>query len=202
MARTTGPKVKLMRKVGEDLGLKANSLKVARRLMVRPGQHGAKGRRKLSDFGHQLKEKQKVKIMYGILEKQLRKLYQEASVSLTATGATLIGLLERRLDNVVFRLGWAPTRAAARQMVNHGHVQVNQKRMDIPSYRVNPEDVVVLSAKAMKMPVTSQLLKEDSIEPPAWLEKKQAVAKVVRLPVRSDVIEAIDEQLVVEYYSR
>lgn len=202
MARYTAAKVKQMRKVGEDLGLKTNSLKVARRITIRPGQHGARGRRKLSDFGSQLKEKQKLKIIYGILEKQLRKLYQEASRSLTATGATLLSLIERRLDNVVYRLGWAPTRAAARQLVAHGHVQINQKKMNIPSYRVKVDDVITLTNKGSKIPVVAELVKEDVVTPPAWLSKKKSVAKVSRLPERSDIQEAIEEQLVVEYYSR
>ena len=202
MARQTGAKIKLMRKIGEDLGLKTNSLKVARRLLVRPGQHGARGRRKLSDFGQQLKEKQKVKLIYGILEKQLRKLYQDASQSSSATGSGLLSLLERRLDNVVYRLGWAPTRAFARQTVSHGHVQVNQKKMDIPSYRVNVDDVITLTAKGSKIPILAELIKEDAAVPPEWLNKKKTVAKVARLPERNDIRETIEEQLVVEYYSR
>lgn len=202
MARYTTAKIKLMRKVGEDLGLKTNSLKVARRIGIRPGQHGAKGRRKLSNFAQQLKEKQKVKIVYGILEKQLRRLYQEASRSVTATGSTLLSLLERRLDNVVYRLGWAPTRAAARQLVSHGHVQVNQKKMDIPSYQVKVDDVINLTNRGLKMPLVAELIKEDNAKAPEWLSKKQSVAKVARLPERSDIQEAIEEQLVVEYYSR
>jgi len=202
MARYTGPKNKLSRKVGEDLGLKTNSLKVARRLMIRPGQHGAKGRRKLSDYGVQLKEKQKLKYIYGILEKQLKKVYTEAARRETATGATMLSLLERRLDNVVYRLNWAPTRAAARQLVSHAHVRVNNKRMDVPSYRVKVGDVISLSDKAIKIPFVAELLKEEPKASVEWLEKKRAVAKVSRLPVREDIKESIDEQLIVEYYSR
>jgi len=202
MARYTGPKNKLARKVGEDLNLKTNALKVARRLLIRPGQHGAKGRRKLSDYGVQLKEKQKLKYSYGILEKQLKRLYLEASKSLTATGETLLSLLERRLDNVVFRLKWAPTRAAARQLVSHAHVRVNGKKIDTPSYQVKVGDVINLSNRAMKIAFVAQLLKDEPKSSVAWLQKKRALAKVNRLPVREDVVEAIDEQLVVEHYSR
>lgn len=201
MARYTGPKNKLARKIGEDLGLKTNPLKVSRRLMIKPGQHGHKGGRKLSDFGVQLKEKQKLKFIYGILEKQLHALYVKASADPTATGSGLLSLLERRLDNTVYRLGWAPTRAAARQMVSHGHVRINNKKMNVPSYRVQVKDVISLSEKALKMPVVSDLLKKET-DVPAWLQRKQAVASVTRLPERSDATETVEEQLVVEYYSR
>ncbi len=202
MARYTGPKNKLARKVGEDLNLKTNALKVARRLLIRPGQHGARGRRKSSDYGVQLKEKQKLKYIYGILEKQLKRLYLEASKSLTATGATLLSLLERRLDNVVFRLKWAPTRAAARQLVSHAHIKVNGRKVDTPSYQVKVGDVINLTDKAMKIAFVTQLLKDEPKASVAWLQKKRAVAKVSRLPVRDDIVEAINEQLVVEHYSR
>ena len=137
MSRYTGPKNKLARKVGEDLGLRSNAVKVAKRLSLRPGQHGAKGRRKVSDYGVQLKEKQKMKYMYGVTEKQLRGLYSEAANSTLATGEQLLSFLERRLDNVIYRLGWAPTRASARQLVAHGHVSVEGKKVTIPSYRVS-----------------------------------------------------------------
>lgn len=201
MARYTGPKQKLQRQVGEDLGLKSNALKVARRLHTRPGFHGSR-RRKLSDYGVQLREKQKVKYMYGVLEKQLQRLYSQASKNPLATGSALLGLLERRLDNVMYRLGWAPTRPAARQLVNHGHLTVNNKKMDIPSYSVRVGDVIKIKDKSVKIPVIADLLKEDDITPPAWLEKKGVVAKVQRFPERDDITENIDEQLIVEFYSR
>lgn len=202
MARYTGPKNKLARQVGEDLGLKTNALKVAKRISIRPGQHGVKGRRKLSDYGQQLKEKQKVKYLYGVLEKQLHKAYLEAEKDVTATGAALLSLLERRLDNVVYRIGWAPTRTAARQLVAHGHVTVNGKRMDIPSYRVSVNDVVVLKEKTTKIPVVADLLKEEIANIPGWLERKGPAGKVVRLPERDDVKEPVEEQLIIEFYSR
>jgi len=202
MARYTGPKTKLSRKIGEDLALKTNGLKVAKRLNIRPGQHGAKGRRKLSDYGIQLKEKQKVKFLYGILERQLRKVFAAASKNPTATGAALLSLLERRLDNVIFRIGWAPTRAAARQLVAHGNVMVNGKKMSIPSYQVSINDVVVLKEKATHIPVVAALLQEESGIIPEWLEKKGPAGKVSRLPQREDIKENIAEQLIVEFYSR
>ncbi len=202
MARHSGPKQKLQRQVGEDLGLKTNALRVARRLHTRPGQHGTR-RRKLSDYGVQLKEKQKVKYMYGVLEKQLHRLYSQASKDPLATGAVLLSLLERRLDNVVYRLGWAPTRAAARQMVGHGHVTVNGRKMSIPSYSVKVNDVITLKDKAAKIPAVDELLKAEE-EPtlPGWLSRKATVGKIERFPERDDINEAIDEQLIVEFYSR
>jgi len=201
MSRRIGSRNKLARQVGEDLGLKSNPLKVARRLTIRPGQHGTKGRRKLSDFGIQLKEKQKLKYIYGLTEKQLRRQYDEANRSKLATGSQLLSLLERRLDNVVYRLGWAPTRASGRQLVNHGHVQLNGKKMDIPSHQINVNDVIILTSKATKIPVVQTGL-EGSTTPPTWLEKKQAAAKVLRFPEREDITEVITEQMVIEYYSR
>lgn len=201
MARYIGPRNKLSRKIGEDLGLKTNALKVSRRLTIRPGQHGAKSRKKLSDFGVQLQEKQKIKYIYGILEKQLRKLYTEASKNPTATGAALLSLLERRLDNVIYRLGWAGTRAQARQLVSHSHIFVNGKKMNIPSYTVKVTDVINLTAKAAKIPYIEEAIKADT-PTTAWLQKKGAGAVVSRFPERTDVTENITEQLVVEYYSR
>lgn len=201
MARYTGPKNKLARKIGEDLGLKTNQIKVAKRIAILPGQHGAKGRRKISDYGKQLKEKQKLKYIYGILERALRRDYTEASKNPTATGAALLSLLERRLDNVVYRVGWAPTRAAARQLVSHNHIQVNGKKLNIPSYKVKVNDIVMVKQKSTKLPILAERLKE--VGPaPAWLEVKGGASKVSRLPVREDVAENIDEQLIVEYYSR
>jgi small subunit ribosomal protein S4 len=202
MARYNGPKNKLARKVGEDLSLKTNGLKVAKRLNIRPGQHGIKGRRKLSDYGVQLKEKQKVKFFYGILEKQLRRVFAVASKNPTATGAALLSLLERRLDNVIFRMGWAPTRAAARQLVGHGHIMVNGKKMSIPSYQVNINDVIVLKEKTTHIPVVSAALQEESGTLPAWLERKGPAGKIIKLPQREDIKENIQEQLIVEFYSR
>jgi small subunit ribosomal protein S4 len=201
MARYSGPKNKMQRRIGEDLGLKTNALKTARRIKIRPGQHGAKSRRKLSDYGVQLQEKQKVKYIYGILEKQLHRLYKEASKNPTATGSALLSLLERRLDNTIYRLGWAPTRAAARQLVAHNHVMVNDKKMNIPSYQVKVSDVISLKTKSAKIPAIADAMKRE-IATPEWLEVKGTVGKVVQLPRRDDVTENIEEQLIVEYYSR
>lgn len=202
MARYTGPKNKLARRIGEDLGLKTNALKVTRRLSILPGQHGAKGRRKISNYGQQLKEKQKVKYIYGILEKQLRRLYKAASSNPTATGAALLSLLERRLDNVIYRAGLAPTRASARQLVSHAHFQVNGKKMSIPSYQVKVGDVISVRNKSMKVPVLAERMNADDRSVAGWLKAKGAVLAVESLPTRDDVTERIEEQLIVEYYSR
>ncbi len=201
MARYVGPKQRLQRQIGEDLGLKTNALKTARRLANRPGQHGAKGRRKISNYGVQLKEKQKLKYIYGLLEKQLRAVYEEASKNPAATGTAMLSFLERRLDNVVYRLGWAPTRASARQLVNHDHFTVNGKRMNIPSYKVNVGDILTMKAKTAKIPVVAEMMKQEAILP-VWLEAKNGAAHVTKLPVREDVTEKVEEQLIVEYYNR
>ncbi len=202
MSRYTGSKNKLSRRVGEDLGLKTNAAKVAKVLANRPGQHGAKGRKKLSDYGVQLKEKQKVKYIYGVTEKQIHKLYEVATKNPTATGAALLGLLERRLDNVIYRLGWSPTRAAARQAVAHNHIVVNGKKMNIPSYTVKVSDVITVKSTSAELAFIADGIKESNRELPAWLEKKGGAAKIVRFPERAEIKEAIEEQLIVEFYSR
>lgn len=202
MARHIGPTIKLSRKVGQDLGHKTNALKVARRLTIPPGQHGRRMRRKISDYGQQLMEKQKVRFTYGIQEKYLHKMYQRAMKTPLATGQELLKLLERRLDNVVFRLGLAPTRAAARQLVNHGHVLVNSKKVDIPSYQVGIGDRIEISAKASKIPYITEYLADKGYQPPKWLKRQATLGQVAALPEREDITEGIEEQLVVEYYSR
>jgi small subunit ribosomal protein S4 len=202
MARQIGPKQRLQRQIGEDLGLKTNALKVARRLAIRPGQHGVKGHRgKVSNYGIQLKEKQKLKYIYGVLEKQLRATYQEASKNPAATGSVMLSLLERRLDNVVYRAGMAPTRASARQLVNHNHFTVNGKKMNIPSYKVQVGDAIALKDKSTHIPQVSDVMKEEKVLP-VWLERKNAQIKIAKLPVREDISEKIDEQLIVEFYNR
>ncbi len=202
MARYTGPKNKKARRLGVDLSLKSNPKHLERRIGTPPGQHGRKGTRKVSDYGVQLAEKQKAKIMYGILERQFKKYYVEASRVPLATGEVMLSLLERRLDNSVYRLGFVPTRAAGRQLVAHGNVTVNGKKLNIPSYKVKVGDVISLSDKGVAIPYIKSRLSDKDIVPAAWFEKKAIAGKVSRLPVRSDIIEAINEQLIVEFYSR
>ncbi len=203
MARYIGPKNRLARRIGRDLGLKTNSVKLSKRLQVPPGQHGPKGiRRKNSDYSIQLKEKQKVRFTYGILEKQFKKYYVEASKNPKATGLRLLQLLELRLDNVVYRLGFAPTRAAARQFVTHGHIKVNNKKLDIPSYRVRQGEQISLSEKIMTNPDVKQLLSNKKYQTPKWLERKAVIGKIIAEPQREEIESDFEEQLIVEYYSR
>ena len=162
MARYTGPKNRLARREGMDLGLKtvgshahANLLK---RLTLVPGQHGPRGRRKTSDFGIQLREKQKVKRMYGLLERQFRKNFETARKWRGNTGEKLLEFLERRLDNTLYRLGLSPTRALARQLVGHRHVLVNGKPVNIPSYLVRTDEVISLSSTGAGVPAVKKLL--------------------------------------------
>ncbi|MBI3385960.1 30S ribosomal protein S4 [Candidatus Gottesmanbacteria bacterium] len=206
MARYTGPKNRLARREGMDLGFQTVGSKshasMLRRLNIPPGQHGAKGRRKISDYGLQLREKQKVKRMYGVLERQFRRYFENARKWRGNTGEKLLEFLERRLDNVVYRIGFVPTRSGARQLVSHGHVLVNGKKVNIPSYPVFIGQVISLKTKAMGIPSVKQMLDEKTFTPPEWLERKGPVGRVARLPGRSDVKEDISEQLIVEHYSR
>lgn len=201
MARVTGPKNKIARRFAVDLGLKTNAVKLQRRLNIPPGQHGRKGTRKKSNFGIQLLEKQKTRYIYGILEKQFRRYMEKAKHNPDATGIEFLRLLELRLDNTLYRLGMAPTRAAARQLVSHGHVTVNSKKVDIPSYEVSVGDVIALSAKAIKIPSIASML-EQKTNIPSWLERKANVGKIASLPQREHSDAQIDENLIVEYYSR
>ncbi len=203
MARYTGPKNKKARRLGVDVGLKTTGAKLERRIGTPPGAHGRKGgNRKVSDYGVQLVEKQKAKVIYGILERQFKKYYTEASRDPLATGEVMLSLLERRLDNAIYRLGFAPTRASARQLVSHGNVTVNAKKLNIPSYKVKVGDVIGLTETAINIPYVKSLLADKDKESAAWLDKKASLGKVTRLPSRSDITEAINEQLIVEFYSR
>jgi small subunit ribosomal protein S4 len=202
MARYIGPKNKLSRHVGLDLGLKANVGKLTARLNIPPGQHGRKGTRKLSDYGIQLKEKQKVKWIYGIMEQQFRRYFDRATQNPSATGEELLRLLELRLDNTVYRLGFTPTRASARQLVVHGHVLVNGKKLNRPSYQVNLNDTISLTTKAAKIPVVAEILETKAKGIPHWLERKAIIGRVKTNPNRDDIDADINENLVIEYYSR
>lgn len=206
MARDTGPKNRLARREGIDLGFKTVGSKahasVLRRLSIVPGAHGVKGRRKISDYGHQLREKQKVKRMYGVLERQFRKIFDRAKKWRGNTGEKLVEFMEQRLDNTVYRLGLAPTRGLSRQMVTHGHVLVNGKKLSIPSALVSVSDVITLATRGLTIPAVQKVLEDATYKPPEWLARKGPAGKIVRLPVRSDVHEDINEQLIVEYYSR
>jgi small subunit ribosomal protein S4 len=189
-----------------DLGMKTPGshahAQLLKRMAITPGQHGQKRKRKQSNFAVQLREKQKVKRLYGVLERQFRKYYTHAKKWRGNTGEMLMQFLERRLDNVLFRIGFAPTRASARQLVSHGHVMVDGAKVDIPSFLVSEGEVVTLKGKAMEIPAVKKLLEEESFLTPEWLERKGPAGRVVRLPLRTDVKEDIQEQLIVEHYSR
>ncbi|PID51429.1 MAG: 30S ribosomal protein S4 [Pasteurellales bacterium] len=208
MARYLGPKLKLSRREGTDLFLKSGvrtiESKCKNRLDVAPGQHGAR-RGRLSDYGTQLREKQKVRRMYGILERQFRNYYKEANRLKGNTGENLLVLLEGRLDNVVYRMGYASTRAEARQLVSHKAIVVNGKVVNIPSYQVSVEDVVAVREKSKKQErIKAALELAGSKEKPTWLEvdasKMEGVYK--RKPERSDLSAEINESLIVELYSK
>jgi len=200
MAKYNGPKDRLSRREGVDLFNKGAKLT---RLNILPGVHGPKGQTKApSQYGRQLREKQKVKRIYGILEKQFKKYVEKALKSKGNTGEALLVLLEKRLDNVIYKLGFATTRPMSRQLVSHRHVLVNGNKVNIPSYQVKVGDVVSLSSKIIEMPLVKKLISDDEYQVPEWLEKKVSVGKIVRDPVRSDIVELVSEQDIVEFYSR
>lgn len=209
MGRYIDAVCRLCRRQGEKLflkGLKCNTEKcpVAKRAYP-PGQHGESRKKKLSNYGLQLKEKQKVKRIYGVLEKQFRKYFKIASRSKGVTGKILIQLLERRLDNVIFRTGLAISRAQARQTVRHNLISVNSQRVNIPSFLVSKDDIIQVSAKEKaKAKVKDHLELSKDRTVPAWLEFNAAdmSAKVIRLPEKEDIQQPIQEQLIVELYSK
>lgn len=202
MARYTGPKHKLCRAEGVPICGLVNC-PVVKKNAGSPGQHGPKGRKKLSDYGVQLREKQKVKRIYGLLEKQFKKYYQIASRKKAATGEALLSLLETRLDNVTYRLGFSTSRRQARQLVSHGHVTVNNKKVTIPSFNVKMGDIIALSPKAAKLDFIKKLQEENKDAKIAdWLEKQALVGKIKALPKRENIDFDVNEQLIVEYYSR
>jgi small subunit ribosomal protein S4 len=197
--RYTGPKDRLSRRENFDLFGAGTKLT---RLQVPPGVHGPKGTRGSSQYGRQLREKQKVKRMYGIMEKQFETYMTEAFKSKGNTGEALLVKLERRLDNIVYRLGFAPSRPAARQLVSHRHVLVNAKKVNIPSLQVSVGDTVSLDGKALSIPEVKKTLDLKDFKVVSWLKRKAAVGKVERLPKREDISEAVSEQDIVEFYSR
>ena len=202
MARYTGPKHKLCRAEGVALCGSPNC-PVIKKNAPPPGQHGQKGRRKVSEYGVQLREKQKVKRMYGVLERQFKKYYQNASKKIGSTGESLLSLLETRLDNTVYRLNLAESRPQARQLVSHGHILVNNKKVTIPSYNVKVNDIITLSPKAASLAWIKKITEETKdAQMPSWLEKKATVGKIISLPKREDIDAEINERLIVEYYSR
>ncbi len=201
MARYTGPKTKIARKFGEPI---YGEDKVLSKKNYPPGQHGQNRRRKTSEYGLQLREKQKAKYTYGVLERQFRNLFEHAARTKGITGEVLLQLLESRLDNVVYRLGLAPSRPAARQIVLHKHICVNGKPVNIPSDRVLPGDVVTVREKSKNLEVIQDSVAGFNHSKYPWIEWDEQIkgGKFLHLPERADIPETIKEQLIVELYSK
>ena len=208
MARYKDEQCRICRREGQKLFLKGSRCYTDKCSITRrnyaPGQHGQK-RKKLSEYGTQLREKQKTKSFYGVQEKQFRKYFEMASNKKGVTGEELLIILESRLDNVVYRLGFGSSRAQARQLVNHGHFEVNGKKVDIPSYLVKPGDVVAVREIRKDNKTIQENVEVNSARPvPAWLEKdnEKLTGKVIRLASREDVDIPVEEHLIVELYSK
>jgi small subunit ribosomal protein S4 len=200
MGRYTGPKHRLARKEGVNL-LDKSSQSLMRRLNTPPGIHGKKRKRRLSEFGLQLREKQKAKTTYGLMEKQFKNIVQTVRKKKGDTKELIVALLETRLDNLVYRLGFAKTRYMARQFVSHGHVLVNGKKLTIPSYQVKTDEVISLSEKMQKNIRVVELKNEEEVILP-FLKKQGFLGKLERMPKMEDVQVPFDLQLIIEYYSR
>jgi small subunit ribosomal protein S4 len=208
MARYRGPREKLERRLGVDLGLKGERRLAGKSALEKrpypPGQHGQR-RGKISEYGMQLREKQKAKFMYGVSEKQFRTLFKEAARREGNTGELLIQLLEQRLDNVVYRLGFATTRAFARQLVNHGHILVDGKRVNIPSYRVKPGQKIEVKEKSKTNPQivrSIELTNQTGIVEWVDVDKDKLFGIFTRVPEREEVKIPVEERLIVELYSK
>lgn len=213
MARYTGPVCKLCRREGEKLFLKGERCRSAKCPFERGrdypgGQHGRTARfrrRRPSDYSRQLREKQKVRRIYGVLERQFRRYFAEAERRSGLTGENLLSLLESRLDNVVYRLGFADSRPQARQLVQHGHFVVNGRRTSIPSYVVRPEDTIEVRKESRKRRYFKERVERlDEGAVPEWLslDSKKLTARMLQIPTRADIDTTLNEQLIVEYYSR
>ena len=209
MGRYIGPVCRLCRREGVKLYLKGERCYSPKCAMERrpypPGQHGQKRARRPSDYAVRLREKQKLRRIYGISERQFRNLFEEASKKKGVTGSVVLGLLESRLDNVVYRLGFAVSRRQARQLVRHGHITVNGRRVDLPSYRVRPGDEIAVAEKSRNLELIRQNLeamKGRKVGPWLSLDVEGMKGKFLRLPDREDLALPVNEQLVIEFYSR
>jgi small subunit ribosomal protein S4 len=201
MARYIGPKSKIARKFGEAI---FGPDKVLSKKNYPPGQHGNNRRKKTSEYGIQLREKQKAKYTYGVLEKQFRNMYEKAQSKPGVTGVILLQFLESRLDNIVYRLGFAPTRAGARQLVSHKHITVDGKVVNIASYQVRPGQVVAVREKDKSMQVIAESLNGFNHSKYPWIEWNESAlaGTYIHVPEREDIPENIKEQLIVELYSK
>jgi len=205
--RYTGPKNRIARQLNVDLGLKTPGTKsharLLKRLNIPPGQHGIKGRKKVSERALQLREKQKLRFMFGISESQLKKYFKKASQKKGNTALFLCQFLERRLDNIVYRLGFAPTRALARQLISHKHIKVNDKVLNIPSYLVKVNDIITFADDKMtQVPEIKQSLENKDLTIPFWLKREGIVGKVIDQPSSELIEKQVHLRLVIEYYSR
>jgi len=200
MARYTGPKHKLARREGVNI-LDKTSASLARRLNVPPGVHGKKMKRRLSEYGLQLREKQKAKAMYGVLEKQFKKLVTDLEKQKGDTSELMLSLLETRLDNFVYRLGFAKSRFQARQLVSHGHIRVNGKKLNIPSYHVALTDEIEIDETMQKTPDVIKLF-ADNAELVSFVTRQGTKGKLNRMPTREDIVVPFNTQQIIEYYSR
>lgn len=202
MARYIGPTTRVSRRFGQFI---LGSGKAFERRGYPPGEHGPKSRRKMSEYAVGLSEKQKARYIYGLLERQFRRVFAIAKRERGVTGERFLQLLETRLDSVVYHLGFTKTRAAARQFVNHGHIRVNGRKVDVPSYNVKPGDEVEVKPVSSSRQIATRGLEENRLRNvPGWLALNAEALKatVVRLPVRDEMEPGINEQLIVEYYSR
>ncbi len=200
MARYTGPSWKLSRRLGISL---SGTGKELQKRPYAPGQHGPNQRKKLSEYGVQLQEKQKLRHMYGVNERQFRRIFDDAGKMAGIHGENFMILLESRLDNLVYRMGLARTRRGARQLVNHGHVMVDGKRVDIPSYRVRPGQTISVREKSLNLSVVKEAVEVNNFVP-AYLDfnEDKLEATFTRLPERTELPAEVTEQLIVEFYSR
>ncbi len=201
MARYRGPKAKIARRFNDPI---FGHSKALQKKAYPPGQHGRGRRKKQSEYAVQLMEKQKAKYTYGVLERQFANLFDKASRRSGVTGEILLQLLETRLDNLVYRLGIAPTRRAARQLVTHKHITINGEVLNIPSYHVKNSDVIGVREKSKSLELISESLATNSAQKYPWLEwnKSDMTGKVINVPTREDIPENIKEQLIVELYSK
>ncbi|MFA6563509.1 MAG: 30S ribosomal protein S4 [Verrucomicrobiia bacterium] len=202
MARYKGPKQRISRRYGVPI---FGPHKVLEKRAYPPGQHGPRSRRKLTDYARGLAEKQKLRYCYGLMERQFRRCFEEAKKRRGNTADTLLQILETRLDNIVFRLGYAPSRPAARQLVTHGHLRVNGRRVNIPSYSVKPGDVIEARENARSRQIVVKSLESAAVRTvPAWLtlEKEAAKGTVSRMPTSEEAEPIANVQAIVEFYSR
>ena len=198
---------RLCRREGMKLFLKgercfSSKCPIDRKGAVPPGQHGFRRTRRLSDYGIHLRAKQKAKRFYGLRERQFRSYFERAFKKKEQTGLTLLRILESRLDNVIYRAELAPSRQAARQLISHGHILVDEKKVDIPSYLLKPGQVIRVADRSLKTEMIKKQMKAKNEVTPKWLQKKASFVKIVRSPERDEIATDFDDSLIVEYYSR